>query len=96
MLLSELRGESRGEENIIMWMPLEGQVNTLKGKQTERKRGQKLVFGRSASKWGLGERGSRMQICHSRCVMKEMVNAVLRFSYRGKLTYISLFLLNMG
>lgn len=33
-----------GEKNTIMWMPLGGQVNTLKGKQTERKRGQKLFL----------------------------------------------------
>ena len=44
MLLFELRGEFRGEKNIIMWMPLGGQVNALKGKQTERKRGQKLYL----------------------------------------------------
>lgn len=33
-----------GEKNIVMWMPLRGQVNILKGKQTERKCGQKLFL----------------------------------------------------
>lgn len=37
-----------------MWMPLGGQVNTLKGKQTERKCGQKLFLAAEPKKWGLG------------------------------------------
>lgn len=42
-----------------MWMPLGGQVNTLKGKQTEGKHGQKLFFGSSTLKWGLGKGGQQ-------------------------------------
>lgn len=77
MLLSELRGKLRAEKNTVVWMPLGGQINTLKGEQTERKRWQKLFFGTGTLKWGLGKGSSGMQICHSRCMLKEMVNSVV-------------------
>lgn len=72
-----LSGEFRADKNNIIWMPLGGQANTLKGKQTEAAWAE-AVFGSSGSCWGLGR---KRQICRSRCMMKVMVNGVCVYGW---------------